>query len=120
VIGHNLMADWTDRAAVIADFEANASHLAQRQGANWCYHDMIALPAHAASSAQLTQMLTDLAYRYLSLRAPHQLAYGRLHLAGDKPHVHLMISANGIGSGRRVRLSRQAFQAARLELEVYM
>ena len=119
VIGHNLMADCHDQAAVIADFEANASHLAPRKGANWCYHDMIALPAHAAGSEQLTEMLTDLAYQYLSLRAPYQLAYGRLHLAGEKPHVHLMISANAIGSARRVRLSRQGFQAVRLQLENY-
>ena len=56
---------------------------------------------------------------YLSLRAPDQLAYGRLHIKTPKPHIHLMISANTVASPRRARLSRQAFQAARLQLENY-
>ena len=119
VIARNLRVDPADGPAVIAAFEANADYLKPRQNGNWCYHDIIALPAHAAASPDLTSMLTDLAHHYLDLRAPGQLAYGRVHIGGGQPHVHLMISANAVAGTRRVRLSRRAFQGARLQLETH-
>ncbi len=119
VISRNLSVESSDRAAVVAAFEANADYLSPRRRGNWCYHDIIALPEHAGGLADTEVMLRDLAETYLSFRAPDQLAYGRLHIKTPKPHIHLMISANTVASPRRARLSRQAFQAARLQLENY-
>lgn len=119
VISHNLMAGSLDAETVIAALESNADYLAPRLRANWCYHDIIALPAYAAASPNLIPMLTDLARQYLDIRAPDQMAYGRLHIDGEKPHLHLMISANAVAGTRRVRFSRQRFQAIRLQFENY-
>ena len=119
VISRNLSVGSSDRAAVVAAFEANADYLSPRRRGNWCYHDIIALPEHAGSLADKEVMLRDLAETYLSLRAPDQLAYGRLHIKTPKPHIHLMISANTVASPRRARPRRQAFPAARLQPETY-
>ena len=61
--------------------------------------------------------LHDLAGRYCEMRAPRQLAWGRVHHDTDFPHIHLMISANEVRSDRRVRMEKAYFANVQRDLE---
>jgi len=106
--------------AVAEAFERNHAHLPARRRGNALYHEIIVLPAQPGlSDARQRQILTSLAERYCDLRAPDNLAYGRIHQDTDHSHIHLMISANAARSKTRTRLSRAEFAdiQARLERE---
>lgn len=67
-------------------------------------------------------ILLDLARRYLELRAPAALAYGRVHFdpaLQKNPHVHLAISGNLCGQAKKLRLPKAEFRAVQEELERY-
>lgn len=106
--------------AVAEAFERNHAHLPTRRRGNALYHEIIVLPAQPGlTEARQRQILTVLAERYCDLRAPDNLAYGRIHQDTDHSHIHLMISANAARSKTRTRLSRVEFAdiQARLERE---
>ena len=117
----NLMVDPSDLAAVTAVFEANARFLQPRQGGNWCYHEIIALPKAVKQTTKTTgeAMLFELAAAYVAKRAPRQLVWGRVHWETEHPHLHLVISANALRSPRRVRLPKARFTKMIEELEAW-
>lgn len=115
---HNLLSPVADQEAIHREFMANAALLPPRKNGNVLYHEILSFAA--ADRAQVTSnLLTDLARRYLALRAPYALAYVRIHLDTACPHAHLLISANNYTSRRRLRLSHQAFQSVKRSLETY-
>lgn len=63
--------------------------------------------------------MLDLAKKYLSLRAPHALAYAKVHHQGAHPHIHLLISANHHQSPKKIRLSQSRFRKIKKQLEAY-
>lgn len=119
---HNLYAEaggnnWN---AVAEEFEVNSLYLPSRANGNSLYHEVLVLD-HQDHISQHRQgeMLLDIAQSYLTIRAPHQLAYGRLHFNTDYVHIHLMISSNGPRSARRERLTKAQFRAIQTEIEDY-
>ena len=106
---------------IISDlFYENYKYLPQRKNGNALYHEVIVLPQQAGLDRdQKTHILQSLANKYCELRAPHQLAWGRVHFDTKFPHIHLMISANDVKSNRRVRLEKQHFGKIQKELEDY-
>lgn len=114
----NIYADGRDRAAVVAQFLENYRYLPARKGGNALYHELIALEpqAHLASDKTI-DALYQLAEQYCQQRAPHQLAWGQVHLDTEFPHIHLIISANAVRSDRRVRMERTFFAQVQRDLE---
>lgn len=114
----NIYADGRDQAEVVGQFLDNYRYLPERKGGNALYHEIVALEPqpHLAPEA-VEAALHDLAERYCQQRAPHQLAWGRVHTDSDFPHIHLMISANAVRSDRRVRMDRQAFANVQRDVE---
>ena len=93
-------------------------HLPARRNGVVLYHEILSF--HPEDRERLTPaLLEDLARQWLALRAPQALAYGRVHYDRGHVHVHLLLSANGVHSPRRIRLSRAAFGRAKRELERY-
>lgn len=114
----NIYADGRHRAAVVAQFLDNYRYLPERKGGNALYHELIALePQQHLSSADIEDALHELAEQYCEQRAPHQLAWGRVHHDTEFPHMHLMISANAVRSDRRVRMDRAYFARVQRDLE---
>ena len=104
--------------AVAEAFERNHAHLPARRRGNALYHEIIVLPAQPGlSEARQRQLLNALADRYCELRAPDNLAYGRIHQDTDHSHIHLVISANAAQSKTRTRLSRAEFAQIQARLE---
>ncbi len=120
VFVRNLYASGQDRAAVVGQFLGNHRYLPARKGGNALYHEVIVLePQTHLPPEQVEEALHALAERYCERRAPHQLAWGRVHRDTDFPHIHLMISANAVRSDRRVRMERAYFAQVQRDLEAW-
>lgn len=119
---HNLpLSAAMDLDAARAAFLANAAHLPARRNGVAYYHEILSLSGVDQPQAS-AEMLLDLARRYLALRAPAALAYGRVHIEPGpqmNPHIHLAISANLCGQQKKLRLSKAAFREVREALERY-
>lgn len=64
-------------------------------------------------------ILHDLLEKYLEIRAPDALAYGKAHFDREHPHVHVMISGNLVKSAKKLRIDRGRFQGIKREMERY-
>ena len=117
-ISHNLQTAEDDLAGIHREFLDNARYLPPRKNGNVLYHEVISFSAEDKASITPT-ILEDLTRKYLELRAPDALAYGRAHFDTDCPHLHLMISANNLASSKRLRLSRAEFAGVKRSLEKY-
>jgi len=114
---HNLYPQQTT-TQLVREFVRNHRLLPKRKNGNSLYHEIIALEGQdGLTASQWQTALRRLAQHYLQLRAPRQLAYARVHLDTDHPHLHLMISANELGSSRRKRWNRHEFRQIQIELE---
>ena len=117
-IGHNLQATECDLAAIHREFLDNSRYLPPRKNGNVLYHEVLSF-SDLDQPGLTPAILESLTRKYLELRAPYALAYAKAHLETDCPHVHVMISANNVGSSRRLRLSRAEFARVKRELEEY-
>ena len=116
----NLYSDGSNHDGVAAQFLENYRYLPTRKGGNALYHELVALePQPHLTKAEIEAALYELANRYCQQRAPHQLAWGRVHHDTDFPHIHLMISANAVRSDRRVRMDRAYFARVQRDLELW-
>lgn len=114
----NVYARSNDRDAVVGQFLDNYRFLPERKNGNALYHELVTLePQPHLSDGEIEAALHALAERYCQQRAPHQLAWGRVHHDTDFPHIHLMISANAVRSDRRVRMDRAYFARIQRDLE---
>lgn len=116
---HNMWeTDNTDNIA--AEFEENATFLPKRANGNYLYHECIVLGHHPeVSTAKQMRILLDLVRQYVSLRAPDQMVYGRMHLDTNYYHFHLCISANTVRGKQRRWLSKSAFDNIQRQMEKY-
>lgn len=76
-------------------------------------------PQPHLDAARVDDALVALAERYCAMRAPEQLAWGRVHRNTAHPHIHLMISSNAVRSSKRARLERSAFAKIQRDLETF-
>jgi len=114
----NLYDSGDHPARIARAFERNYGHLTVRKNGNALYHEVIVLPPQPhLSKERQDAILRALAERYCTLRAPDNLAYGRIHQDTDNSHIHLMLSANPARSSRRVRLSKARFAEIQAQLE---
>jgi hypothetical protein len=114
---HNLNADGQDPNKINRAFMQNAKGCPPRKNGVVLYHEILSLSPEDRPCAT-PEILAELAERYLSLRAPRAMAYGRVHF-DQNPHIHLIISGNLRGQAKKLRLSRQAFSSVKRELEAY-
>lgn len=114
----NVYAAPHDQSAVVGQFLDNYRFLPERKNGNALYHELVALePQPHLTKSEIEAALHALAEQYCLQRAPHQLAWGRVHHDTDFPHIHLMISANAVRSDRRVRMDRAYFARVQRDLE---
>jgi hypothetical protein len=123
-VGPPMMQNFSARAGagdldqVHRELLDNSRYLPPRRRGNVLYHEILAFSDLDAAKLS-PAILEDFTRRYLAARAPHALAYARAHLETSCPHVHLVISANNLGSSRRLRMSRNQFQRIKHDLERY-
>ncbi len=111
---HNLGS--SDPDGIRQQFQRNAHLLPPRKNGNTLYHEILSFGAEDRERVT-PAMLEDLTRRYLELRAPYALGYARAHFDTDCPHVHVVLSANNVGSAKRLRLSRRRFSGIKRDIE---
>lgn len=116
----NLYSTPQQKEALIKEFLDNATHLKKAKGKNYLYHEIISLNPNKLPLKEQQNILTDLASKYISLRAENHLTFTALHQDKDHIHIHLMISANELEGNKRVRLSKKEFSTIQKELEEYI
>lgn len=104
--------------AIAAEFSNNAAFLKQRKNGVQLYHEILAFSPDDAP-AMTFDMVQDITRKYLELRAPDCLAYAKIHFDKAHIHVHVMISANPIGSAKRLRLSKSEFANVKTRINDY-
>lgn len=116
------LADPSGREAVLGRFLDNARLLRTRKDGNVLFHEIISLQdTRTVPREELCRILYDLAHEYLNERALHLLAYGALHDDHQEHiHLHLMLSANEVGSENRFRLSKFRFHAIQHHCEAFL
>lgn len=119
VLWHNFYGgERTPEEEIREVFERNAEHLPYRKNGNVLYHEILSFSkGHLVHGDALYRMVADIGQEYLRERAQDQLGYGVVHLDTDHIHLHLLISANEVGRGDRVRLSKADFAEVQRRVE---
>ena len=105
---------------IIATFEENAKHLKERKNGNVLYHEILSFSAgYSLQGDALARAVADIGQEYLRYRAPGQMAFGAIHYDTDHIHLHLMVSANGIGKREPVRLTKAQFAELQKAVEAF-
>jgi len=116
-ITHNLYTDGSNIETVNQAFLANARYCPPRKNGVILYHEILSISG--GDRSQVThEILTDLAQKYIALRAAEALVFGTIHFE-DNPHVHLMISGNLSHRPEKLRLSQSEFNRIKRDLERY-
>jgi len=93
----------------------------KRKNAVVCSHEIIS--PHPKDAREVTaEKLYDLAREYMRLRAPNALGFFQVHLKADgeeRPHAHLLISGNEIGSSKQISLRKKEYQKVKQTLKRY-
>jgi hypothetical protein len=105
---------------IVATFEENARYLKERKNGNVLYHEILSFSAgYSLQGETLTRAVADIGQEYLRYRAPGQMAFGAIHYDTDHIHLHLMVSANGIGKREPVRLTKAQFAELQKAVEAF-
>ena len=104
--GHNTFSnDPGDALLVIQD---NAIHLKARKNGNSMYHEILSITRE--DGMQLPEQkaaLRNITARYIEQRAPNSVAFAAIHDDHEGHiHSHIMLSANELGSSKKVRITR--------------
>lgn len=120
--GHNLY-DPTNLNRVEQDFKVNYfCHNKKRHSGNIVFHDILS-PDPRDREHITPEILYDIGFKFIELKAPNSLAFMQVHPKADeieRPHIHIMISANEYGSGKQVALSKWEFQQVKTEMKKYV
>lgn len=116
---HNIPIDSSDPESVLWQLEENARLLRRRRNGNVLYHEILSFSSEDADRVD-PAVAESVARRYLELRAPYALAAARAHFNTSCPHVHLVISANDLGSTNRLRISKSRFEEIKSELTAFV
>ena len=115
---YNLQATEHDVKKIEREFRNNSHYCRNRANGVILYHEVLALSGK--DRGKITEnILNDLAYKYLDLRARRALAYGIIHFEHTNPHIHFVISGNLIESHQKLRLSKFQFNRIQKRLEEY-
>lgn len=115
---YNLQTGQEDRQTIETEFLRNYAYAQKRRNGVVLYHEILSF-ADKDARRVTPDILRDVAIRYLNIRAPNAMAYGKIHLDKRHPHIHLLISGNQIKSAAQMRISRRRFQQIKLAIERY-
>jgi len=115
---HNLTTQTDHLKRIEAEFLSNSTYQNRTKNTITLYHEILSL-GELDKEKITEEVLTDLATKYLELRAPNALAYGKYQYNTENKHIHLLISGNEYHSTKQVRLTKYDFQKIKQEMELY-
>lgn len=115
----NMYANKHNKKEINKEFVVNAQYIKESRGKNYLYHEVLALQPNNLSLDKQREILYDLASKYVKHRANNHLVFSSMHNDTDNLHMHLIISANEIGSNQRLSLKKEEFLKIQKDLEDY-
>lgn len=114
---HNINTG-TTREAILRDFLVNEEYRPKRTQMNKYYHEIMSF--HPDDGEISDTVLLDLARKYMSIRAPESVVFGKVHREkGKHTHIHFIVSGNKYHSKKSTRITRDQFRQVRIETEQY-
>jgi hypothetical protein len=113
----NTFANGNEKEALIDEFVKNAKYIDNSRGENYIYHEVISLE-DKSFKGDIEKALLELGEEYINQRTEAQhLVYMKVHKHHKNPHLHIMMSANAIESGRRYRITKKRLLEVQKSLE---
>jgi len=110
-----------DGEEIVQCFRDNAKLLSKRRGGNVLYHEILSFKRMEGVSVETYQhRMVDICDQYLATRASKLMGFAKMHVEKDHVHMHIMLTANEIGSSRRYRLSKGKFLEIQKQIELYV
>lgn len=115
----NLQNNNDDLNAISKEFQANSNFRKQKGSTrNILYHEILSFSE--GDKEYLTfDIIQDLCTKYIELRSPNCLVYGKAHNDSNNPHIHLLISSNEYRSKSQHSISKSRFKQIKKNLELY-
>lgn len=113
---HNMWGETTDE--VIQKFTSNDHYRRKRTNGVALRHEILSFSPKDAESLDQDKLF-DLAHKYLELRQEKGLVFAKLHNQDGHPHIHFLISANEIRSGKSNWKTKTEFEQIKVDLERY-
>lgn len=114
----NIQAPGYDVKKIEKEFLDNSRCCRKRTNGVVLYHEVLAFSGKDREYIS-ADILTDLASKFLELRARGAMAYGVIHFEHENPHVHFVISGNLMSDSKKLRLSKGEFHQVKRKLEKY-
>lgn len=95
---------------IVREFIENSNYLKRRKNGNVLYHEIFSIKYQAGyTKEELRKILLNTTEQYIKARAGNCLVYAVVHEQHNQIHMHLMISANEIGSSKPYYFSKAEF-----------
>lgn len=113
-IYHNIIGNTKEDA--IQAFKENYQYKKKRKNGISILHEILSFH----KDDQVTQeAIEDLSQKYIDIRAKNALVYSATHTDKQHIYIHMIISANEVGSSKSIRLNNKQFKEVRIQLETY-
>ena len=110
-----------DHEEIIQYFRDNAKLLPKRKRGNYLYHEILSFKREDGVDVEMyRQRVVDICDQYFATRATHLLGFAKMHVEKHHIHMHMMLSANEMGSSQRYRLSKPQFREIQNQIEQYV
>lgn len=100
------------------EFLQNQKYAPLRKNGVDMYHKVLSLSTYDQEKVT-EEILLDMGQKFLEMRAPKAIVYGRVHFDKGNPHLHLMISGNEISSKKKAWVYKSKLKHIKQELEAY-
>jgi len=84
----------------------------------YLYHDIISFKEEKELFLKHPEIFQKTFQKWVDVRYKKSLVYGVAHLKDeDKPHIHIMASANGLGEQKKLHFNKKEFKSQFLEMQ---
>lgn len=108
-----------DRQSIKREFFKNSKYIKKRKNGIYLYHDIISLEESRLGIDKQKRILRDLVEKYVLERFPKAMVFGKLHIDNKNLHFHLLVSANELRNGKKIRISKSEFNSIQKKIEQY-
>jgi hypothetical protein len=118
VILHNLRSD--NLNGWMQEFMQNeAFRNVSRSDQLYFYHEILSFSSNENNALITDEVLRDIAEQYIKLRGEQGMYLGSWHRDVDHAHIHFITSALEYCTGKAFRLSKEALQDVKIQLQEY-
>lgn len=117
-ITHNLSSAPDDVASLAKEYLENDTFRRKIKKGVVMYHELLSFSPLDAPKIT-TEMLEEIAHKYISIRASEGICIAKPHISEDHPHIHFCWHGTLYKSAKTLRMDNQEFLRVRLAIEEF-